>query len=274
MLLDGVVLGGLHVQFAQRRDPPTVAPGQFAEGRLQRFPVGGEGVHHVGQDRHRYFGPDGESNLRHPGGRVRPHRDGAGQHPVRRVQLEAAQVIGAQPAPGDLAQADSRRRKLRARRFAHGVDRGRGEHAARDGAVVGLARPATDVGRDHAGLVAAGVGVGHPGDVSRGPHPVGDLARGGGGQGPARRDADPELLQAEAADPGPPAGGQQQPVRVEARAVLQRERQAVVRAFGLGGRRAEEDLDAGPAQGRGQDFPGEGGLAGQQPRLRLDQRHL
>ena len=70
------------------------------------------------------------------------------------------------------------------------------------------------------------------------------------------------------------ARGEQQPVRVDPRAVFQRERQAFRRAFRLGGGRAEVDLGAGPAQGRGQDLPGEGGFPGQQRMLRFDQRHL
>jgi hypothetical protein len=49
-------------------------------------------MHHVGQDRDRCFGPDGESNLTHPGGRVRPHRDGADQGVPVGVQFEAARL--------------------------------------------------------------------------------------------------------------------------------------------------------------------------------------
>src|SRR5580704_6760625 len=172
VLLDGIVFGRLQPQFAQRPDPLSLRTGgpragrprtggprtggQVAERGLQRFPVRGKGVHHVGQDGHRYFCPDGERNLRHPGGRVRPHRHGADQHPVGRVKLEPAQVIATQTAPGGVAQRDSRHRKTGPGRFAHGVDRRRGVHAPGDRAVVRLAGLAEEVGRDYAGLVAAG----------------------------------------------------------------------------------------------------------------------
>ena len=60
MLLDGVVLGRLHVQLAQRSDPlfPLVGNNravtgsrQLSERCFQCFPVGREGMHYVGEDR-------------------------------------------------------------------------------------------------------------------------------------------------------------------------------------------------------------------------------
>ena len=65
-------------------------------------------MHHVGEDRDGNLGPDGEGNLAHPAGRVRPHRDRAGQHPGPgvRVELEATEIVLAQVTPGGVAQPD------------------------------------------------------------------------------------------------------------------------------------------------------------------------
>src|SRR5205807_749800 len=82
VLLDGVALGRLHVQLAQGPGPLFLLVGtccgtsgsrQLPERCLQCFPVGREGMHHVGEDRDGNLGPDGEGNLAHPAGRVRPH---------------------------------------------------------------------------------------------------------------------------------------------------------------------------------------------------------
>ena len=296
-------------------------------------------MHHVGEDRDGNLGPDGESNLAHPAGRVRPHRDRAGQRPGPgvRVELDATEIVLTQVTPGGVAQPDpgrdqpgaraalSRRRAalsrclrrlglvrrrpgdpehpahlrpvpgavIRAGRLGgsrpalscarDGADRehgGRGEHAPRDRAVVGLAVPAEDVRRDHAGLVVAGVGVRSAGHVTGGPDldPLtagpGHLAPGGSGQRHPRRDLEPENVQAEPAEPRAPARGQQQPGRVDPAAVLEREREPVGRAFRLGGPGAEPDLRPGPAQRHRQDLAGEGRLAREQPGFRLHQRHL
>ena len=55
-------------------------------------------MHDVGEDRDGNLGPDGERNLAHPAGRVRPHRDRAGQHsgPGVGVELDSAQIVLAQ----------------------------------------------------------------------------------------------------------------------------------------------------------------------------------
>src|SRR5580704_17297940 len=63
-------------------------------------------MHHVGEDRQGNLGPDGEGNLAHPAGRVRPYRDRAGQHPGLGVgvELKAAEIVLPQVSPGGAAQ--------------------------------------------------------------------------------------------------------------------------------------------------------------------------
>jgi len=60
------------------------------------------------------------------------------------------------------------------------------------------------------------------------------------------RRVEPERVQPEAADPGPPPGGQQQPVRVDTGSVLQGQGQPVRGAFGLG--RGEPSLISAPVR--------------------------
>ena len=84
--------------------PPV--PASSEKRCLECFPVGREGMHHVGEDRQGNLGPDGEGNLAHPAGRVRPHRDRADQHPALGVELDAAEVIVAQLSPGGVAEAE------------------------------------------------------------------------------------------------------------------------------------------------------------------------
>src|SRR5689334_15833801 len=90
----------------------------------------------------------------------------------------------------------------------------------------GIAVQSEDVRRDHAGLIAAGMGRSGAGHISGGPDPdpltasSGHLAPRRGGQCHTRRDLETQRVQAKAAEPRAPARGEQQPVGVDPGAVF------------------------------------------------------
>jgi len=132
---------------------------------------------------------------------------------------------------------------------------GSGEDDARHGLVVGLARLAEDVGRDHLALVLADVGerpdAGHIADRPQA------LVRAHAGvdRDPVGVGLDADRLQADPLDARAPAGGDEEAVAAQLPAVV--ELQHVILALAPRGGRvhAKGELDAVPAQGVGECLP-------------------
>src|SRR5215207_434065 len=85
---------------------------------------------------------------------------------------------------------------------------------------------------------------------------------------------DADRLEADPLDPRAPPGGDQQAVAAELAPVLELQDAVVALAAGRGGVDADVDLDAFPAQGRGERLAERRWIAGEHVRRALHQRHL